>query len=89
MDIVQEAFTSFNCRLSVDPRHRHHEKPRLYRRLIWRLWPETLLEPVKAPPNRPIAPVLAVARVLGISRLLPEAWKRLAKRGLARLLESP
>lgn len=94
-DIVQEAFTPYNCRrlletmLSVDPRHRHHEKPRLCRRLIRRLWPETLSEPINAPPGGPIAPVLAVALALGISRLLPETWKRSAKRGLSRLLESP
>jgi hypothetical protein len=59
-DILQDAFTPYNCRqllmtmLSVDEKHRNHEEPVLYRKLILNLWPEVLSEPVNPPYSPPV-----------------------------------
>ena len=57
-DIVQEVFTPYNCRnfltnmLSVDEKYRDHDEPILYKKLILKLWPEVLSEPVNPQEKR-------------------------------------
>jgi hypothetical protein len=54
-DIVQEAFTPYNCRdllvtmLGVEESYRNHDDPMLYREVCMRHWPEVLSEPVNPP----------------------------------------
>jgi hypothetical protein len=51
-DIVQEVFTPYNCRkllsnmLSLDEKYRDHDQPILFQKMIMKLWPEVLCEPV-------------------------------------------
>ena len=55
-DIVQEAFTPYNCRdlltnlLAVDVKYRNRPRNELFHRIIQRLWTETLGEPVNPLP---------------------------------------
>jgi hypothetical protein len=56
-DIVQEAFTPYNCRdllitmLGIEEQYRDHDRPTLHREACMRHWPEVLSEPVN-PPRR-------------------------------------
>jgi hypothetical protein len=58
LDIVQESFSPFNCRelltilLTVDMRLRQGPKYRLYRNIIYQLWPEVMKEPINPVPTR-------------------------------------
>jgi hypothetical protein len=87
-DIVQEAFTPYDCRellmtmLSVDERYRDHDRPELYVAMIRRLWPEVLREPVNQAYEGPWTPVLRVLRSLGMNRLVPAGGRRLARRAI-------
>ncbi len=93
-DIVQEAFTPYNCRrlltnmLSVDEKCRDHDYPILYKELIMKLWPEVLKEPVN-PVYQKKSMKSAFKSVLGKSKrflvkthlyqFMPEKIQKLAK----------
>lgn len=85
-DIVQEAFTPYNCRtllttmLSVDESHRELYEPELYRLLIRKLWPEVLREPINEPYEGFLTPLLRVARRTEVNRLVPAELKRRLRR---------
>lgn len=87
-DIVQEAFTPYNCRklltdmLSVDEKYRNHEHPTLYRELVMNLWPDALKEPVnpvytKKSMKSTLKNVLVKTH---LDRFVPEGIQRLARK---------
>jgi hypothetical protein len=89
-DIVHEAFTPFDCRLllttmlAVDERYRDHDRPKLYREMIRRLWPEVMKEPVNVAYEGRWTPALRIFRALQLNRLVPQATKT----GIRRLLKA-
>jgi hypothetical protein len=60
-DIAQEVFEPFNCRdlitvfLSVEDKYKRQPANRLYRMLIWALWPDVLSAPINPAPFRLIS----------------------------------
>lgn len=89
-DLVQEAFSPLNCRnllttmLCVDEKHRRPPTFRLFRALIERMWPETLLEPINGQAQIGAkAAVRAAIMRTGLQQLLPGSLKRLGKQWLS------
>lgn len=85
-DIARESFTPLNCRsllttmLSVPERHRQRPTFDLFRMLIQRLWPQTLMEPINGVLESGIEAV--IRRTLansGLLQLVPGPVKRTAK----------
>ena len=80
--LVMEFFTPMNCRqllttmLAVDESHRHYKRPLLYVEVIKKLWPEVLREPVNMPYEGPLTPLFRAVRSIGLSRLIPQSWKK-------------
>jgi hypothetical protein len=80
-DIVQESFTPYDCRdlittmLGVEEKYRDHDRPRLYREMIRRLWPDVMCEPVNVTYEGKWTPAIRAFRALQLSRLVPRAAK--------------
>lgn len=97
-DILQEAFTPYSCRhllttmLSVDEKYRNHEEPVLYRKLILKLWPEVLSEPINPPYSPPVGQRIknqmkqAILRRTHWVHWLPPGIRRLGKSLLEKIL---
>jgi 2'-5' RNA ligase len=86
-DIVQDAFTPFNCRelltvmLRVEEKHRYVPTFWLFRKLIARAWPEVLEEPINGVPQIGArATIRTTLMRAGAQRLLPKSIKQFGRR---------